>query len=80
MSYEKQIEKHLKNSGGIITSAYCRKNNIPTVYLSRLFKEGKLSKIKKGIYITEEGDYDEYFFFNINIKKLFFLMKLLFIF
>lgn len=72
MSYEKQIENHLKNSGGIITSAYCRKNNIPTMYLSRLFKEGKLLKIKKGIYTTEEGDYDEYFFLQYQYKKAIF--------
>lgn len=69
MNYRKQIEIHLKKSGGIITSAYCRENNIPTVYLSRLAKEGKLFRVQKGIYITKDGDYDEYYFFQYQYRK-----------
>ncbi|MGR5590164.1 type IV toxin-antitoxin system AbiEi family antitoxin domain-containing protein [Peptoniphilus grossensis] len=72
MNYRKQIEIHLKESGGIITSAYCRENNIPTVYLSRLAKEGKLFRVQKGIYIIEDGDYDEYYFFQYQYKKVIF--------
>lgn len=72
MNYRKQIEIHLKKSGGIITSAYCRENNIPTVYLSRLAKEGKLFRVQKGIYITKDGDYDEYYFFQYQYRKAIF--------
>ncbi len=72
MNYRKQIEIHLKKSGGIITSAYCRENNIPTVYLSRLAKEGKLFRVQKGVYIIEDGDYDEYYFFQYQYKKAIF--------
>ena len=72
MNYRKQIEIHLKESGGIITSAYCRENNIPTVYLSRLAKEGKLFRVQKGIYIIEDGDYDEYYFFQYQYRKAIF--------
>lgn len=72
MNYRKQIEIHLKESGGIITSAYCRENNIPTVYLSRLTKEGKLSRVQKGIYIIEDGDFDEYYFFQYQYGKAIF--------
>lgn len=72
MNYRKQIEIHLKRSGGIITSAYCRENNIPTVYLSRLAKEGKLFRVQKGIYIIEDGDYDEYYFFQYQYGKAIF--------
>lgn len=72
MNYRKQIEIHLKKSDGIITSAYCRENNIPTVYLSRLAKEGKLFRVQKGIYIIEDGDYDEYYFFQYQYKKAIF--------
>ncbi|MDU6824561.1 MAG: type IV toxin-antitoxin system AbiEi family antitoxin domain-containing protein [Intestinibacter bartlettii] len=72
MNYREQIEIHLKKSGGIITSAYCRENNIPTVYLSRLAKEGKLFRVQKGIYIIEGGDYDEYYFFQYQYKKAIF--------
>lgn len=72
MKYEKKIEKHLEQSGGIITTAYCRENNIPTVYLSRLLKDGRLLKVKNGIYITKDGDYDEYYFFQHQYKKAIF--------
>ena len=72
MNYRRQIEIHLKKSGGIITSAYCRENNIPTVYLSRLAKEGKLFRVQKGIYITKDGDYDEYYFFQYQYRKAIF--------
>ena len=69
MNYEKQIKRHLKNSGGIITATYCRENKIPTIYLSRMAKEGELSKVKNGIYIMADGDYDEYYFFQHQYKK-----------
>ena len=72
MNYRKQIEIYLKESGGIITSAYCRENNIPTVYLSRLAKEGKLFRVQKGIYIIEDGDFDEYYFFQYQYRKAIF--------
>jgi hypothetical protein len=63
MDYEKQIEKHLKDSGGIITSLYCRENGIPTVYLSRLVEKGVLHRVDSGIYLTKNGNYDEFYFF-----------------
>ncbi|MGF3073699.1 type IV toxin-antitoxin system AbiEi family antitoxin domain-containing protein [Facklamia sp. P13069] len=72
MNHRKQIERHLKKSGGIITSTYCRENNIPTVYLGRLVKEGKLFRVQKGIYITKDGDYDDYYFFQYQYKKAIF--------
>ena len=72
MNYEDKIEKYLKQSGGIITTAYCKENNIPTIYLSRLLKDGRLLKIKKGIYMTKDGDYDEYYFFQHQYKKAIF--------
>ena len=72
MSYEKQIDSFLKNSGGLITTTDCIENRIPTVYLSRLVKKGKLSKVKKGIYITEDGSYDELYFFQYQYKKAIF--------
>ncbi len=72
MNYENKIEKHLEQSGGIITTSYCAEKKIPTVYLSRLVKEGKLLRVKKGIYITKDGDYDEYYFFQHQYKKAIF--------
>lgn len=72
MYYENQIKEYLDNSGGIITSQYCRENEIPTIYLSRLSRDGKLMKVKNGIYITEDGDYDELFFLQYQYTKAIF--------
>lgn len=69
MNYKKKIINYLNKSGGIITSEYCRGHNIPTVYLSRLSNDGVITKVKNGIYITENGDYDELYFFQYNYKK-----------
>ncbi len=69
MKYINKIENHLKNSGGIITSTYCRENGIPTVYLTRLVKSGKLERVDTGIYMTENGDYDELYFFQYKYKN-----------
>jgi len=72
MEYEKQIQQYLENSGGIITSAYCREYKIPTVYLSRLVKRGILTKVATGIYLSKKGNYDEFYFFQYRYKKAIF--------
>jgi predicted transcriptional regulator of viral defense system len=69
MNYRKQIEDFLKKSGGIITAAYCREQKIPTIYLSRFVKKGILSKVDKGIYASEDGNYDELYFFQYRYRK-----------
>ena len=50
MDYKKQIEQYLKKSGGIITASYCRSNKIPTIYLTRLAREGVLLRVSEGFY------------------------------
>ena len=72
MDYENKIKVYLEQSGGIITTSECKENNIPTVYLSRLVKKGELVRVKRGIYITQDGDFDEYYFFQLQYKKAIF--------
>ncbi len=69
MDYRKQIEQYLNKSGGIITASYCRSKKIPTIYLTRLAREGVLQRVAEGLYISEEGMYDEYYFFQYRFKK-----------
>ena len=69
MDHKKQIEQYLENSGGIITASYCRRKKIPTVYLSRLVREGNLQRAAEGLYVSEEGMYDEYYYFQYRLKK-----------
>lgn len=72
MDYKQEIKDYLEKSGGIITSSYCRVNKIPTIYLSRLVKEGLLFRVTRGIYITTRANYDEFYFFQYNYKKAIF--------
>ena len=68
-NYKNQIKEYVKTSGGIVTSKYCRENNIPTIYLNRLVEEGFLFNAKRGIYLTKDGDYDEFYFFQLRYPK-----------
>lgn len=69
MDYKKQIERYLENSGGTITASYCRSKKIPTVYLSRLVREGNLQRAAEGLYTSEEGMHDDYYYFQYRFKK-----------
>lgn len=69
MDHRKRIEQYLEKSGGIITASYCRSNKIPTIYLSRLVREGYLLRVAEGLYISEEGMYDEYYYFQYRFRK-----------
>lgn len=59
-----------KEHNGMITSKHLRDNSIPTIYLTRLENEGKIYKVEKGVYLTEDGTYDEYFFFQYRYPKV----------
>ena len=69
MDYKKHIEQYLEESGGIITASYCRSKKIPTVYLSRLVREGVLQRVAEGLYVSEAGIYDDYYYFQYRFKK-----------
>lgn len=68
-NYKNKIKEYVKTSGGIVTSKYCREHNIPTIYLNRLVEEGFLFNAKRGIYLTKDGDYDEFYFFQLRYPK-----------
>lgn len=68
-NYKNQIKEYVKTSGGIVTSKYCREHNIPTIYLNRLVEEGFLFNAKRGIYLTKDGDYDEFYFCQLRYPK-----------
>lgn len=72
MNYQQRIEKYLIENGGIITSSWARENNIPTTYLTRLTRQGKLKRIERGIYLAEDGIYDELFILQSRYPKIIF--------
>lgn len=61
--------KILKNNHGVITSADCLRNKIPSIYLTRMVLEGHLYRSQRGIYINNSGDYDDYYFFQLRFNK-----------
>lgn len=72
VTHLEKIQEELKKSSGIITSAFLRENNIPTVYLTRLRREGKLKKIDRGIYMAENGIHDELYILQAKYPKIIF--------
>ena len=63
MSKKELLLDYLDRNNGMITYKDCKKIGIPTIYLSRLENEGVIFRIAKGIYLSANGDFDEYYFF-----------------
>lgn len=70
MDYKKTILSYADDNNGLITSRECREQGIPTIYLSRLVDEGKLNRIERGIYLSDDGVYDEYYILQQRYKKI----------
>lgn len=68
MVNENLILEFVKKNG-FITSKIVKEKGIDSWYLSNLVKLGKLYRVDKGIYIMEDGIYDEYFIFQYKHSK-----------
>lgn len=69
---KQKLLRYLEKNNGIITHQDCQKLDIPTVYLTRLEKKGTIFRVDQGIYLTPNGDYDEYYFFQYRFSKAIF--------
>ena len=69
MNYRQVIEDALEERGGVITTEFLAEHNIPTVYLTRLVRSGRLARIGRGVYATDRGEYDELALFQHRYKK-----------
>jgi hypothetical protein len=49
MNYKEQIYKQLSENNGIVTSSWCVKEGIPSVYLTRMTKSGELNRAARGV-------------------------------
>lgn len=72
MNYKTQISNILQENDGMVTNALLREQDIPTIYLTRMVKKGELTRIRRGIYINEHGDYDELALFQAQYPKTIF--------
>lgn len=68
----KKILKIMKNNNEIITPAQLEEKGISRVYLSNMEKEGIIEKIERGIYVTKDFKYDEYYLFQLKYPKAIF--------
>lgn len=68
----KKILKIMKNNNEIITPAQLEEEGISRVYLSNMEKEGIIERIERGIYVTKDFKYDEYYLFQLKYPKAIF--------
>ena len=67
-----EILKIMKENNEIITTAKLEERGISRVYLSKMEKEGIIERIDRGIYITKDFKYDEYYLFQLKYPKTIF--------
>lgn len=67
--YQEKINEVINKNNGIITTADFIKNEIPRIYLTKMVRDGFLTRVGRGIYLSNDADYDEYYFFQLTYKK-----------
>lgn len=72
MDYKRIILDYAKNNNGIVTRKEIKDKSIPTIYLSRLVEEGSLNRVQRGLYLSEEGVNDEYYFLQHRFTQIIF--------
>ena len=67
-----KILKIMKKNNEIITPAKLEEKGISSIYLSRMEEEGIIERIDRGIYVTKDFKYDEYYLFQLKYPKAIF--------
>lgn len=70
MDYRRVILDNANKNNGIVTIKDIKDKNIPTIYLSRLVQERILNRVDRGIYLSDTGVYDEYYFLQYRFKQI----------
>lgn len=69
---ENKIINIMKKNNGIITAKQIENEGISRTYLSLMVKKGIIDRIERGIYVTKEYKYDEYYIFQLKYPKTIF--------
>lgn len=72
MSYYDEIWELAKKNNGFVTTKMLKHEGIPTIYLTRMVKQGNLKRIGRGIYATGEVMLDEYYLLYQKYQKAIF--------
>ena len=68
----KKILKIMERNNEIITPVQLEEKGISRVYLSKMAEEGIIERIDRGIYVTKDYKYDEYYIFQLKYPKTIF--------
>lgn len=68
----KKILKIMKKNNEIITPAQLEEKGISRIYLSKMEEDGLIERIERGIYVTKDFKYDEYYLFQLKYPKAIF--------
>lgn len=64
-----KVLRIMENNKGIITSSQIETYGIPRVYLSKMVEKNIIERIERGIYVTKDYEYDEYYLFQLKYPK-----------
>ena len=67
-----KILKIMKKNNEIITPAQLEEKGISRIYLLKMEEEGIIERIDRGIYVTKDFRYDEYYLFQLKYPKAIF--------
>ncbi len=67
-----KILKIMKKNNEIITPSQLEEKGISRIYLSKMEEDGIIERIDRGIYVTKDFKYDEYFLFQLKYPKAIF--------
>lgn len=69
VDYQDRILACIDARKGVITASHCREQGVPTVYLTRMVRDGRLTRLARGLYGVPDGEYDEFFILQHRFKK-----------
>lgn len=67
-----KILKIMKDNKGIIATSQIEKYGISRIYLSKMVEKNMIKRIERGIYVTKDYKYDEYYVFQLKYPRTIF--------
>lgn len=68
--YVSRINELLRQNNGLISATDARSRQIPTIYLSRLYKAGRLQKFVASLYANADVPFDNLYIFQYRYTKI----------
>lgn len=75
MNYEEKITNIIKENNGHINNSHIISLGIPTIYLTRMVRKGKLIRVDRGIYVLPNIIEDEFYINFLKYKNIVYSRK-----